>query len=179
MRKCEVCHVACKSSCRRQRFNENLLACKDCCFFRDNLDLQAFVRKAHKIDKWKSGGQARSRTGCKLAKHQRQPLSKRVYAMKLRDARRGCDPSLTAGYRQVRSLIERKKCWFCGACATGVDRNKVGDCYQVKPGGKDKMVASCTTCNRMCRDKGRNKFVTHMRRVAAAAHRNGRRKPKQ
>ena len=175
MRKCEVCHVACKSDCRRQRFDNGLLlACKDCCFFRDNLDLQAFVRKARKIDKWKSApGALQDRLQARQA-----PAPALVQAGVRDEAARRASRVRSQPHGRLPPgavLIERKSA-VCGACATGVDRNKVADCYQVKPGGKDKMVASCTTCNRMCRDKGRNKFVTHMRRVAAA-HRNGDRKP--
>lgn len=163
-RKCEVCGVVCKDGCRRQKFEEGTLACRDCCFFRDNLSLNSFVRKARKIDAWRTKGHTQGLPGCKLEKRQLQPLSKRVYQMKKRDARRGCDPKETANYWQVRELIERERCWFCGACATGIDRARVKDCYRPEKG--DGMVASCTTCNRMCRDRGRNNFVAHMRRVA-------------
>ena len=164
-RECGVCGVSCaEQGCRRKRFGGDVLACGDCCFFRDNMTLADFVKKAKKIDRWKKSGQKKSKTGCKLVKSQFQPLSKRVFRMKLRDQKRKCDTSKTLGYWEMREIIEKEKCWFCGACATGVDRKNVGDCYD-KRKRKD-MVASCAGCNRMCRDKGRNNFVSHMRRVA-------------
>lgn len=163
---CEVCGKRVEAGTRRRKFEEaagGLMACKECCFFRDNMGAGGFIRHARKIRRWREDGHAKSRTGCKVEDADRQPLSKRRFQMKKRDERRGCDPNDTVTFWQMLEVIESQKCWFCGACASGVDRKNVSDCYKASQGG---MVASCAKCNRMCRDKGRNNFVRHMTRVA-------------
>ena len=134
------------------------IVCDLCMFFRDNDTLDEYKDAARNIvvDKNLIIRQ-------KCLSQTKKGLSKRA----LRDRKRGCKDFMTTGELE-RFLKENPQCFYCGGCSSNIDRDSVKDCY--KDCYKDcRGVPSCYKCNRRRRDKPRQVFLEHMKRVASAS----------
>lgn len=136
--------------------------CFYCRKFRYGLSDEEFISHSKKIRERQMGGRRTDNSTCSYDK---TTLSKRRYNMKRRDREhRNCSGDIVST-SEFFEFLKRNRCFYCGECATGIDRlNNSLDCYPVKL-TKD-TIAACFTCNNMRWKNEQTLFIEHMVGVA-------------
>lgn len=135
------------------------LACGNCMYFRDNDTAKEFREHAKRIEKHQKSGKkvGKARLDCPEIS-----VPDVTYDQRRRDRKKRNKKCAGISTNDMRLFLLKNPCHYCGECATNVDRLNVDDCYSLENGA----VAACVSCNRRRRDKPRELFISHMKRVA-------------
>ena len=159
--KCGICSTL-SSPCHLRAWIESggvyALACADCLYYRDNDTAAEFRTHAQRIANHRQTPTAR------VLQCPEIQVADVTYDQRRRDRKhrkgKSCKGISTA---DMRLFLAKNACYYCGGCATNVDRPSVDSCYSLDDKGS---VAACASCNRRRRDRPRKQFISHMERVS-------------
>lgn len=135
--------------------------CLLCEQFRQGLSWDDFKRYAKKVTEHQ---QNKDSVAGECLTSLKKVHSRRAAMIKRDKTQRACKGNVVSAV-QLADFLDQNRCFYCGDCASGIDRIDRLDCYPsiITP----KTRASCQQCNVMRRDFKSSLFISHLERVSS------------